>query len=87
MGVASDTPVVETPLAADAIARLKNEDLHLIDTFFSRALDLSVEKRAELAARVSATIAAKMGVERPAGMEPERLLETVAYRMRGQGRF
>jgi uncharacterized RDD family membrane protein YckC len=87
MGVAPDTPVVETPLAADAIARLKNEDLHLIDTFFSRALDLSVEKRAELAARVSATIAAKMGVERPAGMEPERLLETVAYRMRGQGRF
>jgi uncharacterized RDD family membrane protein YckC len=87
MGVAAETAVVETPLAADAVARLKNDDLHLIDTFFSRALDLSVEKRAELAARVSATICGKMGVERPAGMEAERLLETVAYRMRGQGRF
>jgi uncharacterized RDD family membrane protein YckC len=87
MGVVADAPVVEAPLAADAIARLKNEDLHLIDTFFSRALDLSVEKRAELAARVAATISTKMGVGRPAGMEAERLLETVAYRMRGQGRF
>jgi uncharacterized RDD family membrane protein YckC len=84
---AAEMPVAEAPLAADAIARLKNDDLHLIDTFFSRALDLSVEKRAELAGRVSATICGKMGLERPAGMEAERLLEVVAYRMRGQGRF
>jgi uncharacterized RDD family membrane protein YckC len=87
MGTAVENPIAETPLAADAVARLKNEDLHLIDTFFSRALDLSVERRAELAARVAATICAKMAVERPSGMEPERLLETVAYRMRAQGRF
>lgn len=84
---AAEMPVAEAPLAADAVARLKNDDLHLIDTFFSRALDLSVERRAELAARVSATICGRMGVERPAGMGPERLLEVVAYRMRGQGRF
>ena len=87
MGVASAPPMAEAALPADAIARLKNEDLHLIDTFFSRALDLSVERRAELAARVAATLCGRMGVERPAGMEPERLLETVAYRMRGQSRF
>jgi uncharacterized RDD family membrane protein YckC len=87
MGVAAEPAVAAAPLAADAIARLKNDDLHLIDTFFSRALDLSVEKRAELAARVSATICGRMGIERPAGMEAESLLEMVAYRMRGQGRF
>jgi uncharacterized RDD family membrane protein YckC len=87
MGAAAGAAVVEAPLAADAIARLKSDDLHLIDTFFNRALDLSVERRAELAARVSATICGRMGVERPAGMDPERLLETVAFRMRGQGRF
>jgi uncharacterized RDD family membrane protein YckC len=74
-------------LPADAIARLKPDDLHLIDTFFSRALDLTVEKRAELATRVATTISARMGFPRPEGMEPERLLETVAFRMRGQSRF
>jgi len=74
-------------LPADAIARLKPDDLHLIDTFFSRALDLTVEKRAELATRVAATISARMGVPRPETMEPERLLETVAFRMRGQSSF
>ncbi len=80
-------PGAEVSLPADAIARMRNDDLHLIDTFFSRALDLSVERREVLAERVATTICAKMGVERPAGIDSERLLEAVAYRMRGQGRF
>jgi uncharacterized RDD family membrane protein YckC len=87
MGSAAEAPVAPAPLPADAIARLKNDDLHLIDTFFSRALDLSVERRAQLAAQVAATICRKMGIKLTAGMEPEQLLETVAFRMRGQGRF
>lgn len=80
-------PVGDEGIAADAVARLKPEDLHLIETFFSRALDLTVEKRAELAGRVAVTISGKMGVPVPEGMQPERLLEMVAFRMRGQGRF
>ena len=74
-------------LPADAVARLQSGDLHLIDTFFSRALDLSVEKREELAARVASTVSGRMGVAKPEGMTPERMLEVVAYRMRGHGRF
>ena len=74
-------------LPADAVARLKNDDLHLVETFFSRALDLTVERRAELAARVSATVCSRMGFVRPETMGPEQLLETVSYRMRAQGRF
>jgi uncharacterized RDD family membrane protein YckC len=83
-------PVATVPeplLAADEVARLGSGDLHLIETFFARALDLSIERRAELAARVAATLCGRMGIALPAGTEPERLLETLAYRMRGQGRF
>jgi uncharacterized RDD family membrane protein YckC len=72
---------------ADAIARLGPDDLHLIETFFSRALDLTVEKRAELAARMATTVCGRMGAPRPEGMDSERLLELVAFRMRGQRRF
>lgn len=87
MGDKAEMPAGEAPLAADAVARLQSNDLHLIDTFFSRALDLSVERRAELADRVSATICGKMGIENRMGVAAERLLEAVAHRMRGQGRF
>lgn len=82
-------PAVPTDdgLPADAVARLRPDDLHLIDTFFSRALDLSVEKREQLAERVAATLCGKMGVPRPEGMAAERMLEGIAYLMRGQGRF
>jgi uncharacterized RDD family membrane protein YckC len=74
-------------LPADAIARLGSDELHLIETFFSRALDLTIEKRAELAERVAATLSARMGTARPEGMQAERMLELVAYAMRGQGGF
>jgi uncharacterized RDD family membrane protein YckC len=74
-------------LPADAVARLGPADLNLMETFFGRALDLTVERRALLAERVAATICIKMGIPRPDGMNAERLIETVAYRMRGQGRF
>jgi uncharacterized RDD family membrane protein YckC len=74
-------------LPADAIARLKPADLHLIETFFNRALDLSISRRAELAQRVAATIAAHMGIALPPDINPERLLETVAHRMRTHSRF
>ncbi len=87
MGSAAHTEPAEIALAADSIAHLKDDDLHLIDTFFNRALDLSVGRREELAARVATAICAKMRIEQPAGVEPERLLELVAHRMRGQGRF
>ncbi len=71
---------------ADVVARLTPQDLHLIETFFSRALDLSVETRATLGARVAHTLCAKMQFPLPEGMPPERMLELIAFKMRGQGR-
>lgn len=73
-------------LPADAVARLGAEDLHTIETFFSRALDLSVAKREELGRRLGERMSAKMGFALPEGMLPERMLELIAHKMRAQGR-
>lgn len=70
---------------ADAIARLSAQDLLLIETFFSRMLDLTLETRAAIAYRIAGQMAAKMGVTLPEG-NPERALESIAYQMRSSGR-
>jgi uncharacterized RDD family membrane protein YckC len=69
-------------LPADRIARLTSADLHVIETFFTRALDLTVEKREELGSRVAATMCARMNFERPATLGAEQMLELIAYKMR-----
>ncbi|HVG27859.1 MAG TPA: RDD family protein [Acidobacteriaceae bacterium] len=76
-------------LPADAIAKLGPEDLLVIEAFFARALDLSLETRAQVAERIAAQMLAKMGTPPPPApyANPERLLEAVAYAMRGHGRF
>ena len=68
---------------ADAVARLNGQDLAVIESFFSRMLDLSVETRSALAYRMAGQMAAKMGVALPEGGNPERALESMAYQRRG----
>lgn len=70
---------------ADATAKLGPKDLVLIEAFFARALDLTVEMRATMAGRIAGQMAAKMGVAMPEG-NPERALESIAFAMRGSGR-
>jgi len=70
---------------ADAVAKLGTQDLMVIEAFFTRALDLSVELRATMAAKLARQMTAKMGVSLPEG-NPERALESIAYAMRGNGR-
>ena len=72
-------------LPADAVARLHADDLLLIESFFARALDLSLATRAEIAGRIAAQMAAKMGIAVPEG-NPERFLEAIAYAMRSSAR-
>ena len=72
-------------LPADAVAKLGADDLLLIESFFARALDLSLATRAEIAARVTTQLAAKMNVAVPVG-NPERFLEAIAYAMRSSAR-
>jgi uncharacterized RDD family membrane protein YckC len=72
-------------LPADAVAKLGADDLLLIESFFARALDLSLTTRAEIATRISTQMAAKMNIAVPGG-NPERFLETIAYAMRSSAR-
>jgi hypothetical protein len=76
-------PVALVP--ADGVARLDAGDLNVIDTFFNRALDLDLDKRAEIAGRIAERMSAKMQVPLPVDVAPERVLESIAYAMRAQG--
>src|ERR1700743_615339 len=69
-------------LPADGVALLDAGDLNVIDTFFSRALDLDLDKRAEIAGRIADRMSAKMRVPLPEGIAPERVLESIAHAMR-----
>lgn len=73
-------------LPADAIAKLGSADLHVIETFFGRALDLPIEKRTELSQKLAQRMSDKMGAPIPDGMQPERVLELIVFQMRSQGR-
>jgi uncharacterized RDD family membrane protein YckC len=75
----------ESGLPADAIARLEPADLHVMETFFTRALDLDLRTRQVMAARIAERMAAKMRVPLPEG-NPERVLELMAKAMRRPGR-
>ena len=71
-------------IPADGIARLDASDLNVIETFFSRALDLDLDKRAEIAGRIAQRMSTKMQVPLPPDITPERVLETIAHAMRAQ---
>ena len=71
---------------ADAVARLKAEDLNVIESFFSRALDLELSTRAEIASRIAASMFAKMNLPFPQKVNPERALEAISYAMRSQSK-
>lgn len=73
-------PAVDLP--ADAVARLSADDLNVIDRFFARAIDIDLARRAELAERLAQQMTAKMGVEMPAEVTPERVLESIALILR-----
>src|SRR3984885_14902352 len=81
-----ETPPVQmgAVLPEDAVARLDAGDLNVIDTFFSRALDLDLDKRAEIAGKIADRMSAKMQVPLPGNVAPERVLESIAHTMRAQ---
>jgi uncharacterized RDD family membrane protein YckC len=70
---------------ADAVAKLDAQDLVVIETFFSRMLDLPMQTRAAVAYQMVTQMTTKMEVAVPEG-NPERALESMAYQMRSSAR-
>jgi uncharacterized RDD family membrane protein YckC len=76
-------------MPADSVGRLGPDDLLLIETFFARALDLSLATRAEVAAKIATQMAVKISGDTnaaPPPGNPERFLESIAYAMRSAAR-
>jgi len=69
-------------IPADRIARLSIGDLQLIDSFLARRLELPFATASALAAKLAASLEAKMGTGRPEGMSDETFLEELASGLR-----
>ncbi|HWG17086.1 MAG TPA: RDD family protein [Acidobacteriaceae bacterium] len=79
--VAAPPPRV-SQLPTDAVARLTMADLQTLEHYLARRLDVPMETRAMLAARISQNIAQKMNYAIPDGMHQEAFLEEAAYALR-----
>lgn len=80
-------PYAGLALPASGIARLSPADLSVLENFFARRLDMSMETRQRIAQRVSAAIQAKSGLEPPEGVSIETFLEAVARQLRDVARM
>ena len=69
---------------ADALARLRAEDLNVMESFLARALDFDPSTRAAMASRIAASMFAKMHLPLPDEGNRERMLEAISYAMRAQ---
>jgi uncharacterized RDD family membrane protein YckC len=85
-GVFQSAPAPPPPrvshLPSDAVARLTMADLQTLEHYLARRLDVPMETRATLAARISQNIAQKMNYAIPDGMSQEAFLEEAAYALR-----
>jgi uncharacterized RDD family membrane protein YckC len=74
-------------LPAAAIAKLATSDLEVLESFFSRRLDMPLDVRQNLADRIAAALRAKSGMEPPPGISTETFLEATARDLRDQARL
>jgi uncharacterized RDD family membrane protein YckC len=68
--------------AADALGRLNEADLQVIESFLARRLDLPLPVRADLAKRLVGRATARTQTERPPEVSDETLLENLATSLR-----
>jgi uncharacterized RDD family membrane protein YckC len=74
-------------LPATGIAKLSAADLGVLEGFFARRLDMSMETRQRIAQRIAAAITAKSGLEPPEGVSVETFLEAAARQLRDVARM
>ena len=80
-------PHVGLTLPSTGIAKLSPADLGVLEGFFARRLDMSMETRQRIALRIAAAIAAKTGLEPPEGVSVETFLEAAARQLRDVARM
>jgi hypothetical protein len=69
------------------LARLGPHDLQVLEAFFARRLDFSLELRQSLAHRLAHSIAAKAQLQIPPNLSTELFLEQVAHQLRDLSRL
>jgi uncharacterized RDD family membrane protein YckC len=80
-------PHLRVALPAPALAKLSPADLELLESFFSRRLDMDLATRSALAGRIASALCAKSGLTVPAEISVETFLEAVAHQFRELGRM
>jgi uncharacterized RDD family membrane protein YckC len=83
----SASPQAGLELSQNGMQRLETTDLEVLESFFARRLDFSLEIRAQLAQRIAVAIRAKTGLEAPAGVDTETFLEEIARQFRDIARM
>ncbi len=83
----SRPPHLRVVLPAPALAKLSASDLEVLESFFSRRLDMDLTTRATLANRIAAALCAKSGLAVPQDTSVETFLEAVAHQFRELGRM
>jgi uncharacterized RDD family membrane protein YckC len=74
-------------MSSSQIRHLNAADLEVLEGFFARRLDFTMETRERLAARISGVIRTKTGIPMPDGVSTETFLEEVARKLRDQARM
>lgn len=87
-------PAVPTPephaaftLPDHGVAKLSGSDLQVLESFFSRRLDMPLATREALAQRIASAIQSKSGLEPPPGASVETFLEVTARQLRDIARM
>jgi uncharacterized RDD family membrane protein YckC len=80
-------PHLRVALPAPALAKLTPADLEVLESFFSRRLDMDLTTRSMLASRISSALCTKSGLAIPPEISVETFLEAVAHQFREQGRM
>jgi uncharacterized RDD family membrane protein YckC len=91
-GLFESAPVLEmrpkgVEVATTGVQRLGSADLEVLEGFFARRLDFSIETRTKLAERIGSAIRAKSGLEPPSGVSIETFLEEIARHLRDLARI
>jgi uncharacterized RDD family membrane protein YckC len=80
-------PHAALTMPATGIAKLSAGDLEVLEGFFARRLDMSLETRRALAQRIAMAIQAKSGLEAPPDVSVETFLEATARQLRDLARL